>query len=430
MASRKKCFVISPIGDETSAVRQEADALLWIAKNALEKYDFEVIRVDQIARTAVITNEIVQLIQESELCLIILTGQNPNVFYEAGRRHETGKPFIQMLKKDERIPFDVAGIRTIIYDSVESLASAAKIIAEVQKYVDEFEKSGYGTSGTGISMSTIALALDRIERKVGAIMSGTIGTSAGPAPIEMSGLPGDIGFGRNPREAFMQAIAQGNVEQAARLLIRLEKLLGPTRELVVAASHLCQQGYEPAAEIVFRLMDEHFDDIHKEGLAGLRSAISAIVAFYAVTDREGESIPRVEPLINKVTAVSDIDNKTKAYVLNQLGILNYGSKDYEKCLALEEQVLELAPNDTAYTYNISLTYEKLGLSQKAIEAVDRYMRHDKIAPVHFEHAVEVYLAAKRSVDARKAFAQLRSADPGKAAVLLMDDEVRIALGMQ
>ena len=114
MATKKKCFVISPIGDDNSDIRKEADALLWIASSALEKYNFEVIRVDQIARSTVITNEIIQLIQESELCLIVLTGHNANVFYEAGRRHETGRPFIQLIKKGESLPFDVASIRTCL----------------------------------------------------------------------------------------------------------------------------------------------------------------------------------------------------------------------------------------------------------------------------------------------------------------------------
>ncbi len=97
--AQKKCFMISPIGDEKSPVRQEADSLLWIAQNAVEKYGFDVIRVDQIARTTQITTEIIQLIQESELCLIVLTGHNPNVFYEAGRRHETGRPYIQLIRR-------------------------------------------------------------------------------------------------------------------------------------------------------------------------------------------------------------------------------------------------------------------------------------------------------------------------------------------
>jgi tetratricopeptide (TPR) repeat protein len=429
MATKKKCFVISPIGDENSEIRKEADGLLWVAKSALEKFDFEVIRVDQIASSKTITNEIIQLIQESELCLIVLTGHNPNVFYEAGRRHETGRPFIQLIRKGDPLPFDVASIRTILYDDIQSLPSAAKVVEQIQKFIEEIEKGGYGASGTGVSMSTIASALDRIERKVGAIMSGTASIAGGVSAGGGAAGAGDLGFVRNPRQAFMAAVAQGNIDQAARILPRLEKLLGPTKELVAAAAFLCHEGYEPAAELVYRLIVEHFEDIQKEGVDGLTAGIGALAQFYIVTDREQEAIPRIEPLINRVVALSEADKEDKAFALNQLSMLYYGVKDYERTLSLEEQIIELVPNDPAYIFNNSLTYEKLGLTQKAIETVDRYMKMDKIQPVHFEHAVEVYLRADRISDARNAFVHLRKADPGRAAVLLMDEDNRRALGL-
>lgn len=424
-ATLKKCFVISPLGDDNSDIRREADAILWVARKALEKFDFEVIRVDEIARATVITTEIVQLIQESDLCLIVLTGQNANVFYEAGRRHETGKPFIQLIRRGDHLPFDVAGIRTIIYDPLDSLESAAKTISAIEKFVGEFEQTGYGTSGTGISMSTIALALDRIERKVGALMPHP-GTGAQPGPVPTSS--GTVGFVRNPRQTFMTAIAQGDIDKAAALLPRLEKLMGPSGELVAAAGMLSSQGYEPAAEIVYRLVVETYDLLKAEGLESLKAAVASLCQFYIQTDREAEGRPRIEPLVMRVVEEYDGYPTEQAFLVNQLAMVCYGEGDYQRTLELEERVVELAPSVPAYLYNNTLTLAKLGLTNKAIETVDRYMALPDVQPAHLQHAVEAYVEVGRIEDARRALSALQAADAGRAAVVLFDDDVRKALG--
>ena len=111
----------------------------------------QVVRIDDIARSAVITNEIVRLLQNADLCVIVLTGENANVFYEAGRRHVTGKPFIQLIRRGEKIPFDVAGIRAILYDDPSTLESATKLTSAIRKFVDELERTGYTPIGTGES---------------------------------------------------------------------------------------------------------------------------------------------------------------------------------------------------------------------------------------------------------------------------------------
>jgi hypothetical protein len=421
MATKKKCFVISPIGEDNSEIRKDADALLWVTKSALERYDFEVIRVDQIARSTTITNEIIQLIQESELCLIVLTGHNPNVFYEAGRRHETGRPFIQLIRKGEPLPFDLASIRTIIYDDIQSLPSVTKVVEQIQKFADEFEKGGYGASGTGASLSTLASALDRIERKVGQILGGT--ATVPSASIGFGEGDSGVGFVKNPRESFIAAVAHGDLQRAATLLPRLEQLMGPSSELLATAGILSVQGYEPAAEIVYRLMTEHFDKIHAEGVDGLQAGIASMVQFYVVTDRETEGVARCEPLIRKVASLPQIDTKVKAHVLNQLQMLHYGAKHYEDALGVCEQVLDLNADEPAYIYNASLIYEKLGLAQKAIETVDQYMKMTDIDESHLAHAVEFYTKANRLDDARAAFQQLQQVSPDKAAVLLFRSDI-------
>jgi tetratricopeptide (TPR) repeat protein len=430
MAAKKKCFVISPIGDDNSEIRKEADALLWVAKSALEKFNFEVIRVDQIARSTVITNEIIQLIQEAELCLIVLTGHNPNVFYEAGRRHEGGRPFIQLMRKGEQLPFDVASIRTILYEDIQSLSSAAKVVGQIQNFVEEYEKSGYGTSGTGVSMSTIAASLDRIERKVGQLMSGALSTPMNTNTGSDSDDFNPLNFLKNPRETFIAAIAQGDIRRAASLLPRLEQIMGPSAELVVSAGILASQGYEPAMEVVYRLMVEYFEKVREEDIDAIQAGISSIVQYYIVTGDSFAGINRCSSLIEKAVNLPEISNRFKAALLNQLQMLYYGAKQYQSALSIIEQVLDLNPDESAFVYNASVIYQQLGLTQKQLEAVEAYMRMSDIQPSHLSHAVKTYLIAERIDDARNAFLQLRQISPDGAAVLLFQSEIASKLAIK
>lgn len=172
-STQRTCFVVSPIGPEGSSVREAAnDFLELLAEPALEKYGFQVTRADRIAHPTAINADIIKLVQESDLCLIDLTSSNPNVFYECGRRHETGKPCIQMVQRghENSLPFDVAGIRTIVYD-VSNTRAARESILKLQEFIDALVKTGFTSNTSSESLSSIAQGIERIERKVNQIMS-------------------------------------------------------------------------------------------------------------------------------------------------------------------------------------------------------------------------------------------------------------------
>ena len=115
-------------GQDGSDVRKGADDLFeLIIEPALEKYDFKVVRGDMVTTSSSITEDVIKRIQNSELCVIDLTGHNPNVFYECGRRHETAKPFILMNRKGEEIPFDLKDRRTVDYDLSDPRTTKASI---------------------------------------------------------------------------------------------------------------------------------------------------------------------------------------------------------------------------------------------------------------------------------------------------------------
>lgn len=113
----KKCFVISPIGDEGSDIRKRADQVFkYVISPVCEECKFEAIRVDKVNQADSITQTIIDYLLNSELVIADITGHNPNAFYEMGYRAAIKKPMIHIREKNEKIPFDIAGVRTFDYD--------------------------------------------------------------------------------------------------------------------------------------------------------------------------------------------------------------------------------------------------------------------------------------------------------------------------
>ena len=117
MPPEKTCFVIAPIGEPDSDTRKRSDQVLrHIIRPAVKECGYQAIRADEIDKPGIITSQVIQHVITDDLVIADLTERNPNVFYELAIRHALRKPFVQLIKKGERIPFDVAGTRTIHFD--------------------------------------------------------------------------------------------------------------------------------------------------------------------------------------------------------------------------------------------------------------------------------------------------------------------------
>ena len=135
--SEKKCFVISPIGEDLSDTRKRADQVLkHLVRPAVESCGYKAVRADEIDKPGLITSQVIQSVVNDELVIADLSETNPNVFYELAIRHSIRKPLIQIIQKGERIPFDVGGMRTISFDhqDLDSVAEAkVAIIAQIKE---------------------------------------------------------------------------------------------------------------------------------------------------------------------------------------------------------------------------------------------------------------------------------------------------------
>jgi copper chaperone CopZ len=139
MSSRKTCFVIAPIGEPDSDTRKRSDQVLkHVITPAVKECGYEPVRADQISEPGIITSQVIQHIVDDPLVIADLTERNPNVFYELAVRHAIRKPLIQLIKKGEIMPFDVAGTRTISVDhrDLDSVEEARRDIVKQIKAVE------------------------------------------------------------------------------------------------------------------------------------------------------------------------------------------------------------------------------------------------------------------------------------------------------
>ncbi|UED87956.1 hypothetical protein [Streptomyces profundus] len=132
----RRCFVIGPIGDpyasngspEREAYEHHLEIFEQVIVPACEKHGIIAVRADGIAHAGDINDQICRHVIDSDLVIADVSGGNPNVMYELGLRHITGKPTVH-IGEAGKLPFDIASIRTIRYQRARShLAGARKEI--------------------------------------------------------------------------------------------------------------------------------------------------------------------------------------------------------------------------------------------------------------------------------------------------------------
>ncbi len=96
------------------------------SKEKLEVFGFEVRRADEIPGSSIIMRQIIQHIDESDVCVADLTGSNANVFYELAIAHSLDKPVILVTQDDvSDLPFDIASYR--VYQYSDSIAGSGEV---------------------------------------------------------------------------------------------------------------------------------------------------------------------------------------------------------------------------------------------------------------------------------------------------------------
>jgi hypothetical protein len=140
----RTCFVISPIGEEGSPERKHSDAVYrFIIKPAMKKCGIRAVRSDHLAKPGRISPQMFNEILSDDLCVAVLTGGNPNVYYELALAHAYGRPAIILVEKGKQLPFDVQDLRCVHYD-LDPVPLFDKVYAnEVAAHVKSLEDGGW-----------------------------------------------------------------------------------------------------------------------------------------------------------------------------------------------------------------------------------------------------------------------------------------------
>lgn len=412
---KKTCFVISPIGAKDSEVRKLADDLFdLIIEPALEVFDFEIIRADKITTASSITTDIIHHVQNSDLCIVDLTGRNPNVMYECGRRHETGKPFIMVAKEGEELPFDVNTIRTFFYNMNDG-RSIRTISKTIQQVVSELMKEGFAPSSSGESLSTISDTLRRIERKIDDMKIETgkeilINTTDTKLTDGLSEIIDNLGI----YDGYFYLIKTGQLELAAEIFPKFIENINDPENILIYCIPVCDSS-EVAAKIVEKeLPNLDFENTDIPWLIAFESLV-----FFWANNRENKldsALNLKDLLINHAK-----NNEEKASILNAVSRLCYSLELYQESLQYSEEVIVLWENATYY-YNIAMVCKTDTVNdlEKAENAINKMMKFGTTDGDHLELAVKIYNLRGKIELAKDALIQLKAVNKFKAELLSLD----------
>lgn len=141
---RKTCFVVGPIGDDDSPERAHADWLFHdLIKPVISEFaDYDVVRADVISTPGMIDGQIINHLVDCDLVIADMSFLNANAFYELGIRHAHSRATIHMIRRGDRIPFDLNQHRAIVF-SRERWSDWDKARTALRSAVQETLAVGY-----------------------------------------------------------------------------------------------------------------------------------------------------------------------------------------------------------------------------------------------------------------------------------------------
>lgn len=142
MPTERTCFVISPIGASGSDVREHANAVFkYIIEPATTARGIRPVRADQFREPGRITDDMYRHILNDDLCIALLTGGNPNVYYELAVAQSAARPIVMLQQVGEPVPFDIQDYRFVEYDFlpkrlVDDQVYATRLIEHIDAIAD------------------------------------------------------------------------------------------------------------------------------------------------------------------------------------------------------------------------------------------------------------------------------------------------------
>ena len=423
------CFVISPIGQPGSEKRRKADDVFdLIIEAALEKFDFDVWRADHKYTSTDIVEEMVNDIQTSDLCVIDMTDLNPNVMYEFGRRHETGKPFITLIDKNQldTLPFDTASIRTIAYDPEFPGRATRDTISIIQNMVETLIESGLESS-TRASLNSIADALNRMERKLESILRQ--GAAAGPRSVASPvNLGGGLPAGSDPNEVFRYAIRNRDIALIDQCLDRVRQTMSDEIQFYDYYVELAaSRGSEKAGTMM-----KEFMDVFMANASSFKMKVEYISYYVTYCNIKDKELAEYDFVFSMLDALIEEGVRGHEEARNTASLYCQKNRMCYGCYAADhnpqwlhdavgylKQSIEIYPDDASYYYNLATCFWQLDDMDSAEKYISQCLEIDAAQGDddgddvdHLNLACKIYLKTNHP-DLHVCSEKLRNLDPIK-----------------
>ena len=419
------CFVICAINTNGSEIREHADDLLEEISTALEPFGMDAMRGDHNIDTKEVGTDIIERIQNSELCIADLSEPNVNVYYELGRRDETGKPIILVRREGSApLPIDIASRRFIEYE-IETRRGAREFRDKLREAVRAEAERGFEGAEGKATLAGVLQVLQRVERKIDRMAKEAPAAKAA-APTE-----GELPEGLDPTEAFNLALRTRNIPMAEAAMGRLQWTMEKNRFYDLVVEQTAQMGSLRASEMMFAYAEVFFDS--DMSFKKKVEYLSVLVGCANRYDREPEIMDVVERAAHALDVqarqapAGSIESKEHAQVFNQLNRLYHGiyattgeTEYLEKAISSLERAISIHEAAFLY-YNLAFCERSIDL-EGARRDINRCLElsGDTVDDDHLELACKIYRALG-DLGYDDMLARLQDVNPQKAMLLTMSD---------
>lgn len=123
---RKTVFVIQPFAKAFEAVYEFIASAVAQAGAVVQRADTAVLPGEDFS------TGLLNAIKKADLLIADVSNANPNVMYEVGLAQAGQKPLVLIADSSRNVPFDLAGMRVLIYDIANPIEFASRLRQQIQ----------------------------------------------------------------------------------------------------------------------------------------------------------------------------------------------------------------------------------------------------------------------------------------------------------
>lgn len=245
------CFVITPIGSDSTPTRRAADGLIdSVLEPVLKRFNMEMVVAHRISKSGSITTQVIEYLLTAELVIANLTELNPNVMYELAVRHAKRLPVVSIAQEGTRLPFDISDERTIFYNN--DMAGVTELTPKLEQTItvaledNEPDNPVYRAAKTTVMLEATTDDFQRYTVKQFDELFSTIN--------QLSWL-----IGSNYPDASLSSTRVQNVYRYGKRNTIGQEFVDAMNE-ASPVSNLIIEGRKDAAEVVHRQLVQMFPD--------------------------------------------------------------------------------------------------------------------------------------------------------------------------